>query len=136
MMDGNWDLDIGLMQDAHYLIKSGKVRIQELDYLVLAYQEGAGWLAWRFAASSDTSEDNSKKMIAFKDTLTKMGKESLFWRWQEIVEKERDTDGGFGPDAQERVAVRVTGEFKKEGLDFEEIMGSVGGVRAMPDAAR
>lgn len=53
MMDGSWDLDFGLMQDAHVLLKEDKVKQQDLNGVVLAHQEGSGWLSWKFGNDSD-----------------------------------------------------------------------------------
>ena len=131
MMDGSWDLDFGLMQDAHTLVKQERVVMQDLDTLVLVHMEGTGWLAWRFGAKETDEDENRRKMLAFKDMLTKMGKESLFWKWQEIVEDERSKSGGFTPEAQTRVAVRVEEEFAKEGVDFQKAIESIGEVKPM-----
>lgn len=54
MMDGSWDLDFGLMQDAHVLLKQDKIKEEDLDRVVLAHQEGTGWLAWKFGSDSNS----------------------------------------------------------------------------------
>lgn len=137
MMGKDWDLDFGLMQDAHVLIREGKIEAEDLDMLVLAHQEGGGWLMWRFeerkvVLREDNDEANRKRMAAFKDMLSSKGKEDLFWSWQEIVEEERSVDGGFTPEAQTRVASRVAEEFARNGLDFAEATRSVAGESDMP----
>jgi hypothetical protein len=60
-----------------------------------------------------------------------LGKESLFWAWTEIVEEERDIDGGFSKEKQERVAERVTKAFQKEGINFDDVVRSIGGLNEM-----
>lgn len=132
MMDGSWDLDFALMQDAHYLLDNHKVTADDMDKLVLTFQDAHGWLAWRWETGSDVIEERRKKIVLLKDVLTKMQKESLFWKWMEIVEDERDSDGGFTPERQKRVAERVQREFERNGVDFEEIMNSIGGLEEMP----
>lgn len=132
MMDGSWDLDFGVMQDAHYLLNKQKILVDDLDKLVLVHQEVNGWLAWRWETGSDVIEERRKKIVLLKEVLTKLGKESLFWKWMEIVEDERDTDGGFTAARQKRVAERVQREFEKNGVDFEEIMSGIGGLEEMP----
>lgn len=131
MMDKNWDLDFQLMLDAHTLIKQTKLKMEDVDKLVLVHMDGVGWLAWQWETDNDVIEDRRKKVVQFKDTLTKLGKESLFWKWMEIVEQERDADGGFTPERQQRVAERVEAAFKKEGVDFEELTNSVGGLEEL-----
>lgn len=73
-------------------------------------------------------EHRRKKVVQFKEALVKMGKESLFWRWAEIVEEERDRDGGFSEEGQKKVVERVQAAFEKEGVDFEEVVGKIGGL--------
>ncbi|KAK4495665.1 hypothetical protein PRZ48_012933 [Zasmidium cellare] len=128
MMDKNWDLEFEVMQDAHVLLQRGEIKTAEIDKLVLAHLEGAGWVYWRWETDDEVVEGRRKKVVAFKEALTKMGKESLFWRWTEIVEEERDVDGGFTRERQERVVERVKGEFEREGVDFEEVVARVGGL--------
>ena len=135
MMDGSWDLDFGLMQDAHTLVKQDKIKMEDLNMLVLVYQEGAGWLAWKFETERDAEEYKRRQMMEFKKTLSGMGKESLFWKWQEIVEQEREADGGFSPETQKRVATRVAEEFAKGGIDFDEVAKGVGGIEQIPAKA-
>ena len=140
MMDGSWDLDFGAMQDAHTLIKQDKLKLADLETLVLAHQNALGyqgWLSWRFKElkpeTAETAEEaRRKKLMAFKELLASQGKESLFWKWQEIVESARSADGGFTMDAQKKVQERVNEAFKREGLDFDEAMAKVGRVEALP----
>ena len=144
MMDGSWDLDFGAMQDAHTLVKQDKLKLADFETLVLAHQNALGyqgWLAWRFKelkteTAETAEEERRKKLMAFKDFLASQGKESLFWKWQEIVESERSADGGFTMDAQKKVQERVNQVFKKEGLDFDEAMAKVGRVEALPAGGR
>lgn len=132
MMTESWDLEFELMQDAHVLVKRGELKLEDLDRVVLAYQDGIGWLVWKWEGAGDVIEGRRKKVVAFKEKLTKMGKESLFWKWTEIVEDERDRDGGFTPERQQKVAERVQKEFEKNGVDFEEVVNSIGGLDEVP----
>ena len=141
MMDGSWDLDFGAMQDAHTLVKMGKLGLGEVDALVLVHQDAGGykgWLGWRFRElkGETAEEERRRKLVAFKELLASKGKESLFWKWQEVVEAERSADGTFTPEAQEKVSKRVEEVFAKEGIDFKEAMESVGQVEALPAGPR
>ena len=129
MMGSSWDLEFELMLDAHTLVRQDKVGMEELDKLVVVHQDGTGWLAWRWETGKDVIEERRKKIVAFKERLTAMGKESLFWKWMEVVEDERDADGGFTPERQKKVAARVQREFEKAGVDFEEVSRSIGGLQ-------
>ncbi|WPH02129.1 Hypothetical protein R9X50_00498400 [Acrodontium crateriforme] len=135
MMDQSWDLDFELMLDAHALAKAEQLQFKDIDHVVFAYQEGLGWLQWQWrgeGADVDIVEDRRKKVVMFKDKLTDIGKESLFWRWMEIVEEERDRDGGFTPERQQKVATRVQAAFEAEGVDFDQLTKSIGGLEEIP----
>jgi hypothetical protein len=134
MMDANFDLDFGCMQDAHVLIKEGKMKYEDFDRMLLVHQDGMGWLAYRFGTQGEMVEENRKRMMAFRDLLQGMGKESLFWKWQEIVEEERGKDGEVTEETQKRIKQRVGQVFEKEGVNFEEAMGQVGEVEVLPTA--
>ncbi|EMC92878.1 hypothetical protein BAUCODRAFT_37791 [Baudoinia panamericana UAMH 10762] len=132
MMDKSWDLDFQLMLDAHTLVRRKEVKINDLDKLVLVHQDGVGWLAWQWETENDVIEDRRKRVVAFKDKLTGMGKESLFFKWMEIVESERDADGSFTIEAQQKVVKRVQAAFESEGIDFEELSRTIGGLEELP----
>jgi hypothetical protein len=140
LMDRSWDLDFELMCDAHALVKQGQISLRELDKVVFAHIEQIGWVVWRWegdsegaaAAAGGGAEEKRKKVVAFKETLTAAGKESLFWTWTEIVEEERDLDGGFSSEKQARVAARVKKAFAKEGLDFDAVVEGIGGLDELP----
>jgi hypothetical protein len=94
-----------------------------------------GWVCWRWEVEGDVIEHRRKKVVQFKDVLVKLGKESLFWKWAEIVEEERDADGGFSESGQKKVVQRVQEEFEREGVDFEEVVGKIGGLEDVPAPA-
>lgn len=132
MMDRSWDLEFELMVDAHVLTTKEKAfEIAELDKLVWAYSEGNGWLVWKWEGE-DVVEGRRKKVVAFKDKLTSMGKESLFWKWTEIVEDMREADGSFSVERQEEVAKRVQREFEANGVDFDAVIKEIGGLGEVP----
>lgn len=131
LMDGSWDLDFQLMLDAHTLVERKELGIKDLDRFVLVCQEGVGWIAWQWETDRDVLEERRQKVVKFKEALTKMGKESLFFRWMEIVEEERDKDGGFTVQGQEKVAARVKREFEKAGVDFDELTRNIGGLEEL-----
>jgi hypothetical protein len=133
MMDRSWDLEFELMVDSHFLAVEKAFKIEELDKLVLAFSDGNGWLAWKWEGD-DVVEGRRQKVVAFKDKLTALGKESLFWKWTEIVEEEREADGSFSIETQEKVAMRVQKEFEQNGVDFDAVIQSIGGLGEVPVA--
>ncbi|CZT16335.1 uncharacterized protein RCC_02177 [Ramularia collo-cygni] len=131
MMDRSWDLEFELMVDSHFLAFEKAFSLEELDKMVFAFSDGNGWLAWKWEGE-DVVEGRRKKVVAFKEKLTSLGKESLFWKWTEIVEEEREADGSFSPERQEKVAMRVQKEFEENGVDFDEVIKSIGGMGEVP----
>jgi hypothetical protein len=136
MQNASWDLELQVMLSAHELVEAGKLSMKDLDKQVLVYQDGTGWLSWQWETDSDVVEGRRKKVVALKQKLTELGKESLFWRWMEIVEEERDGDGGFSVEGQKRVAERVSKAFEKEGVDFSEVEKSIGGLEEGLDGGK
>ena len=133
LMDRSWDLDFEVMLDAHALVKGGGIAtVREMDKFVLVFMDGVGWIAWQWETDVDVVEERRRKVVVFKELLTKLGKESLFFKWMEIVEEERDGDGGFTVEGQRKVAERVQREFEKEGVDFEDLANGVGGLEELP----
>jgi hypothetical protein len=136
MMNGTWELDFATMLDAHTLVARGEMTFADVDRVVLACLPGQhGWVCWRWEVEGDVIEHRRKKVVQFKEVLVALGKESLFWRWAEIVEEERDGDGGFSVAGQKKVVERVQAEFEREGVDFEEVVGRIGGLEEVADAA-
>lgn len=135
MMDGTWELDFASMLDAHTLVARGEMAFADVDRVVLACLPGRhGWVCWRWEVEGDVIEHRRKKVVQFKEVLVGLGKESLFWKWAEIVEEERDKDGGFSEAGQQKVVERVQAEFEGEGVDFEEVVNRIGGLEEVKDA--
>lgn len=135
MMSRDWELDFASMLDAHTLVARNQISFADLDRVVLACLPGQhGWVFWRWEVEGDVIEHRRKKVVQFKAALTGLGKEGLFWRWAEIVEEERDGDGGFSESGQERVVERVREAFEREGVDFEEVVKKIGGLEEVAAA--
>ena len=137
MMDQNWDLDFGAMVTAMKSIDSGKVDSDQFEKSVLCYGgPEIGWLVWEVwkldEEQSVDQEEARKNIVAFKDRLTAMGKESLFFRWIEIVQYESSQPGGF-TNARQTAAVNQARElFQGQGIDFDEFVGDIGGKEGLP----
>ncbi|PNS19423.1 hypothetical protein CAC42_2600 [Sphaceloma murrayae] len=134
MMGKDFDLDFVGMIKAHEAVGRKEVELSVFEKSVIVYKEGVGWCVWRvFEKERDVEEEESrKKIVALKDRLTAMGKESLFFRWIEIVQYESTQPGGFGRDKQEKMMGRIKEEFVKEGVDFDQIVKEVGGLDGTP----
>lgn len=137
MMDKNWDLDFAAMIAVHHLLSTRKLQLDDLQKTVILYSEPhGGWLVWPVhkhdATATNSQELGRQKIVAFKDRLTAMGKENLFFRWIEIVQYESSQPGGFTAGRQ-AVAMRKAKEaFEGQGVDFERFWKDVGGMEGLP----
>jgi hypothetical protein len=68
---------------------------------------------------SAAEEERRRQVFAFRDALTAVDKEDMFYRWIEIVQFEASQPDGFGPEKQVEVAGRIREMFAKEGIDFD-----------------
>ena len=70
--------------------------------------------------------------MAFKDELTALGKENLFFRWIELVQFESSQPGGFGPERQKHTMIKAKEMFEDQGIDFDKFWAKIGGMQGMP----
>ncbi|KAI2634434.1 hypothetical protein GGS21DRAFT_517776 [Xylaria nigripes] len=121
LMDGDWDLDWGAMIDATTMVDKKMAAIEAFTLVILLYQEEWGWLCVDLKGEAEAQEDSRRRQIfTFRDALTNVGKEDLFYRWIEIVQFESSQPDGFGPEKQERAATQIRELFAKEGIDFDQ----------------
>ena len=133
MMGKDWDLDFYLMVLAHELVDKKTLALEDFRKSVLAYSERDGWLCWKVWKLDDqgAEEDTRKRVVALKDSLTAMGKESLFFRWIEIVQWE-SSQGDFTAERQQATLKKVEHIFDEQGVNFRALIESVGGMEGMP----
>ncbi|KAK0384340.1 hypothetical protein NLU13_8427 [Sarocladium strictum] len=122
LMNGKWDLDWEAMILAHKMVDKKDAAIEAFKNVVLLHHKHYGWLCYDIRASTVANEDEKRRQVfAFRDALTAMGKDQLFYRWIEIVQYEATQPGGFGKEKQEAAAVRIRELFAAEGIDFDEL---------------
>ncbi|KAF2148202.1 hypothetical protein K461DRAFT_232597 [Myriangium duriaei CBS 260.36] len=134
MMNSDWDLDFYAMVMANRFVSLKELTLNDFEKTVLAHKEGMGWVAWRVHEldKSGDEEEQRKKIVMLKDKLTAMGKESLFFRWIEIVQYESGKPGEFDRKRQEQTMEIIKSEFEKQGVDFEKLAQEVGGIEGTP----
>ena len=67
----------------------------------------------------------------FKDLLTAMGREGLFFRWVEVMQYESSIEEGFTSGRREKV-IRVSRElFEREGVSWDEVVDGIGGLEGL-----
>jgi hypothetical protein len=147
MMDGNWDLDFGAMTDGQ--LRLGKeFKEDDLNGKIFCWfaegDDSGKWIMWDFrkemymsktntagsmpsSSSAEGDVEEGRRMIMrFRDKLTEMGKEDLFFRWVELIQYESSQPGGFTRERQEQAGQKVKELFVEAGVDFEEFEKSAG----------
>ncbi|MCJ1473870.1 hypothetical protein MMC13_002523 [Lambiella insularis] len=136
MMDKNWDLDFGGMVTAHSLVKRGKASLSDFQKTVVVHLKDHGWLTWPVWRLDEGSEEEArKKIVVFKDKLTAMGKENLFFSWVELIQFETSQPGGFTKDRQTKTMERAKELFEAQGVDFNQFWKDIGGPEGLPGMA-
>ena len=114
-----WKLDEGAEAEQRKKIIVFKVSLQIL-FLVVDHQCLSRIFNWKSYRSFT------------QDRLTQMGKESLFFRWIEIVQYESSQPGGFTPERQVQAAEKAKQLFAEQGVDFDEFIKSTDGHEGLP----
>lgn len=136
MMGKDFDLDFAAMVGATDLIKQKRLDMNAFQTTVLMYSDGHGWLAWLVHELNQTSETQARDtIVAFKDKLTLMGKESLFFRWIELIQFESSQAEGSIPEKQAKAVGKAKILFQEQGVDFDAFLATMGGLEAMPGLA-
>jgi len=133
MMDKSWDLDFGAMLDAHELVSMQKNTLKDFEKTVYVHNQEHGWLVWPVWRLDEGADDERRqKIVLFKDKLTAMGKENLFFRWIEIIQYESNQPGGFTPERRQSAMRQAKELFETQGVDFDKFWEEVGGVQGLP----
>lgn len=119
-MDGDWDLDWAGMVAATKLVDDKVVAMEAFGTVVLMHHEKMGWVSVDLGqGETGEQEERRRQLLLFRDALTAIGKEDLFFRWVEMIQFETSQPGGFTPERQEAAAQNIRDMFKDNGLDFD-----------------
>ncbi|KAH6638564.1 hypothetical protein BKA67DRAFT_542669 [Truncatella angustata] len=122
LMNKEWNLDWATMIDATTMVDKKMAAIEAFKLVVLVYQEEYGWIVVDHKLDEDPAEDERRtQILLFRDALSAIGKEDLFFRWIEVVQFEANQPGGFTAERQGVVAQQVRDLFQKEGVDFDQL---------------
>ncbi|KAL4768138.1 hypothetical protein BDW60DRAFT_133670 [Aspergillus nidulans var. acristatus] len=142
LIDADWDLDYEAMIKAHELISStnnpNPIPMDEFRTAVLVNTDSDGWIIWH-VGDENTEEGRTRskqrdQILAFKDKLTEMGHEDLFFRWVELIQYESTQPGGFTPERQASAMLQAKQLFEDAGVDFTRFWQEVGGMEGFGDA--
>lgn len=124
-MNGEWDLDWAAMILATKLVDKKDVALDAFKLLVLFHHKEHGWVSLDLKEAENAQDvDRRTQIFAFREALSAIGKEDLFFRWIEIVQFESSQPGGFGPEKQVEVAKQIRELFAAQGIDFDEFWKS------------
>jgi hypothetical protein len=134
MLNTMWDLDWKLMVIATRLVGKKELSMDDFRTITFVHSEGYGWMVIESAQAGGSAkeEEGRRKIVAFKDELTAMGKENLFFRWIELVQYESSRPEGFGPQQQVQTMEKARNLFESQGVDFDKFWGKIGGMQGMP----
>ena len=134
MLNKEWDLDWKAMITATKLADKGTLSFEDFKTTILVPTEEFGWMIIETASAGGSAkeEEGRRKIVAFKDELTAMGKENLFFRWIELVQFESSQPGSFGPEQQQKTMAKAQALFESQGIDFDKFWAKIGGMEGMP----
>ncbi|CZS92506.1 uncharacterized protein RCO7_01895 [Rhynchosporium graminicola] len=134
MLNKDWDLDWKSIIIATKMVDQKTLSIQDFKTTILLHNKDFGWLVIETAAAggSAAEEEGRRKIVAFKDELTALGKENLFFRWIELVQYESSRPGGFSSERQLDTMAKAKDMFESQGVDFDQFWAKVGGMEGMP----
>lgn len=136
--DKNWSLDFRAITDAHSLIDGKQLGFEDFDKAVLVHYPPSngpcgGWMMWHVSrADEHQTAEQRDTLVRFKDKLTAIGHEDLFYRWVELVQYESNSPGGFTQGRQAATMREARRMFEEKGINFAKFWQEVGGVDGMP----
>ncbi len=134
MLNKEWDLDWKSMIIATKMVDKKTLSVQDFKTTILVHNKEFGWMVIETAAAggSAAEEEGRRKIVAFKDELTSLGRENLFFKWIELVQYESSRPGGFTPERQVDTMAKAKDMFEAQGVDFDKFWAKVGGMEGMP----
>jgi hypothetical protein len=134
LMDADFDLDFYGMIAATQLLDRKTISAASLRKAVFVYVgdltsevPNGQWAVWDCSALDEGAGSQARsKMLQFKDKLTALGKESLFFKWVELIQFESSAPGGFTQQRQVETAQKTKALFESEGVDWEAFSREIG----------
>ncbi len=153
LMDREWELDWSLMTAAHTVVEtSADVDEKEVVHgaehwkaqqkietfrafegKVFVHSEAHGWVVWDAAAEVGTvdQEAERERIVKFKDTWMRMGREGMFFKWIEVVQESGVVEWEEA-ERKKELRSRARRMIESEGLDFEDTLEKIGGWKNWP----
>jgi hypothetical protein len=134
LLDKDWDLDFTAMLNAHRLVDAGKLKLDDFEKAVLVYHQPIkSWMIWEIGREEmPKTAEQRDTLLKFRDKLTAIGHEDLFYRWVELVQYESTMPGGFTEGRQATAMREARRMFTEAGVDFAKFWMEIGGSQGMP----
>ena len=134
LLDKDWDLDFAAMAHAHQLMGEGQLKLEDFEKAVVVHnQPKKSWMIWEIGREDvPKTAQQRDALLKFKNKLTAMGHEDLFYRWVELVQYESTTPGGFTEGRQATAMREARRMFSEAGVDFAKFWMEIGGSQGMP----
>ena len=137
LLDKDWSLDYKAMNDAHRFMADGRVAMEDLENIVLVYWQKQ-WLVWHYYPKDTPARDESlddPKVHYFRQKLTELGCEDVFYRYIEIVQFESNQPGGISDGGRTQIMKDLREMMFAKGVSPEDealFIMDIGGSRRMP----
>jgi hypothetical protein len=134
LLDKDWNLDFAAMVEGHRLVEEGKLKLDDFGKAVVVYHQPLKtWMIWEIDREDlPKTAEQRDTLLRFKDKLTSMGHEDLFYRWVELVQYESNMSGGFTEGRQATAMREARKMFNEAGVDFAKFWVEIGGSQGMP----
>lgn len=134
LLDRDWDLDYHAMSDAHRLAADGRLKLEEVQELAFVYYHKQ-WLVWHIHEAHEVPLSDLEadvKVRNFREKLTGLGCEDVFFRFIEIIQYETNQPGGFLPGPRARALRELDQMLSSKGVDSGRFLHDIGGHIALP----
>ena len=143
LIDSEWDLYYSGMVAAHSLTSetSQWPELEKAGPVICVFDPACeAWRLWRPWDDDDDNDDNDinqeegggSKLRRFKDLLTAMGREGLFFRWVELMQYETHSEGAFTEARREKAIAASRTLFAGVGVSWDEVIDGIGGLDGLP----
>ncbi|KAL9602331.1 MAG: hypothetical protein Q9219_001897 [cf. Caloplaca sp. 3 TL-2023] len=143
LIDRDWELDFRGMEGVQGVLgmEGGWGVLEEGGPVVAVFIGGeeGGWVVWRpwevdKGGEEEREGEGGRKLRLFKDGLTGMGKEGLFFRWVELMQYEASLGGGggFTSEGRDKAVEKSRELFFEHGVSWDDVVRGIGGVEGLP----
>lgn len=141
LIDSEWDLYYSGMVAAHALTSetSQWTELEKAGPVICVFDPSCeAWRVWRPWDDDDNDNDvnqeegGGSKLRRFKDLLTAMGREGLFFRWVELMQYETHSEGAFTEARREKAIAASRTLFAGVGVNWDEVIDGIGGLDGLP----